>query len=123
MNRFAGTHVVADLYGVAPDVLRDPERLTAILREAVQAGGATLVSIHAHGFAPHGVTVVAVLAESHASIHTWPEHGGAFVDAFTCGASRPGEIVRYVEAALRPSRSEHREVARGVAGLVGSAAE
>lgn len=113
MRAFAGTHVVADLYGVDAGLLGDVERLTTILREAVDAGGAQLLSIHAHGFAPHGVTVVAVLAESHASIHTWPEHGGAFVDAFTCGESDPGAIVRAVSARLGPTHADVRAIARG----------
>ena len=62
------------------------------LREAAQIAGATVLSVHSHKFTHVGVTAFALLAESHISIHTWPELGYAAVDAFTCGESMRTEL-------------------------------
>ena len=82
-----GRHVLAELGGIDPRVLDDSERLRADLDAALTDAGARVRQIVTERFEPQGVTVVAVLAESHASIHTWPEHGGMHVDVFTCGES------------------------------------
>lgn len=82
-----GRHVLAELGGIAPDVLDDCARLRTDLADALTEAGAQVRQVVSERFEPQGVTVVAVLAESHASIHTWPEHGGMHVDVFTCGAS------------------------------------
>ena len=80
-----GTHLLADLTGCAG--LDDPARVESALRAGVAAAGATLLDLKLHHFGEgHGVTGVALLAESHLSIHTWPEHGYAAVDIFLCGA-------------------------------------
>ena len=82
---YTGTHLLADLTGCAG--LDDPARVEMALREAVAAARATLLDIRLHHFGPEqGVTGVALLAESHISIHTWPEHGYAAVDIFLCGS-------------------------------------
>ena len=81
-----GTHLLADLYGCQH--LADPAAIEAALRAAVAAACATLVDIRLHHFGPaQGVTGVALLAESHISIHSWPEHGYAAIDIFLCGAA------------------------------------
>ncbi|MEQ3553676.1 adenosylmethionine decarboxylase [Pseudonocardia nematodicida] len=82
-----GRHVLAELGGIDAGVLDDVERLRADLGAALTAAGAQVRQIVTERFEPQGATVVAVLAESHASIHTWPEHGGMHVDVFTCGDS------------------------------------
>ncbi|WP_172457631.1 adenosylmethionine decarboxylase [Pseudonocardia sp. N23] len=114
----AGRHVLADLDGVDAAVLDDTDRLRAALAGALTAAGATVRQVVAEAFEPHGVTVVALLAESHASIHTWPEHGRALVDVFTCGDAADPELAvvllaETLGAGVRESRTEPRGAARG----------
>jgi spermidine synthase len=96
-----GRHVLAELDSVAPDLLDDAGALTGLLRAALTGAGATVRRVVAERFSPQGVTVLALLAESHASIHTWPEHGTAHVDVFTCGdAADPVAAARALATAL-----------------------
>ena len=90
---FSGRHVLAELRGVAPGLLADDVALTAALRRALLEGGATVLDVLSHRFTPQGVTVIALLAESHASVHSYPEDGAAFVDVFTCGEQADPEHV------------------------------
>ena len=109
-----GRHLLADLSGVAPERLSDPDALEALLRAAARAAGSTVLGGHFHPFGPgQGVTGVLLLAESHLSIHTWPEHGFAALDVFMCGSARPELAVDAIEAALAPASCVRREVARG----------
>ncbi|EOD64967.1 adenosylmethionine decarboxylase [Amycolatopsis vancoresmycina] len=85
VGRFTGRHVLAELHGIDPALLDDPVRLGELLRAAVTEAGATVLDVVAQRFAPQGATVIALLAESHASVHTYPEHGSLFADVFTCG--------------------------------------
>jgi S-adenosylmethionine decarboxylase len=110
----AGTHLLADLYGVAAAPLLDAAGIEALLRAAAEAAGARILHGHFHAFGPEqGVTGVLLLAESHISIHTWPEAGFAAVDIFMCGAAQPGLALERIEAALRPRTSKLRSAARG----------
>src|SRR5471030_2511377 len=79
-------HTLLELRGCDPALLNDPEAVREILLEAVRRGGGTIVTQIFHTFSPHGVSGVVVIAESHVAIHTWPEHGYAAVDIFSCGA-------------------------------------
>ncbi|WP_197326267.1 adenosylmethionine decarboxylase [Ralstonia solanacearum] len=118
-----GEHLLLDLYGVAPPLLRDARLLESTLREAADALGATVLHAHLHCFgAPRadappdaggGVTGVLLLAESHLSIHTWPEHGFAAIDAFMCGSGITLAARAIFERALAPSRVEVRVAQRG----------
>lgn len=110
---FAGQHLLAELYGVPAARLDDPALLEAALREGVRRSGATLLNLEARRFTPHGVTVLALLAESHASLHSYPEAGALFFDAFTCGPCDPEAILGAVVAALSPQRCERRLLQRG----------
>lgn len=85
VGRFAGRHVLAEFEGVEPALLNDPVLLKETLTTAVSEAGATVCEVVSHTFVPQGVTVLALLAESHASVHTYPEIGSVFVDVFTCG--------------------------------------
>lgn len=89
----AGRHVLAEMTGCPPDVLNDPGRLEPLFRACAEKGGATLVSSHFHQFSPQGVSGVVVIEESHVSVHTWPEHGYAAVDVFTCGRPEIAEAI------------------------------
>lgn len=112
----AGTHLLADLHGVDAGLLLDAAAIEAVLRGAAAAAGARILHGHFHAFGPEqGVTGVLLLAESHISIHTWPEAGFAAVDIFMCGAARPQLALDCIEQALRPLTAQVRAVARGLA--------
>ncbi len=110
--RFAGTHLIVDLWDA--EGLNDLDHVETTLKECVAAAGATLLHIHLHHFTPNGgVSGVAVLAESHISIHTWPEHGYAALDVFMCGGARPHECIEVLRASFRPGRTAVEEILRG----------
>jgi S-adenosylmethionine decarboxylase proenzyme len=88
-----GRHVLAEMTGCPPEVLNDVAGLETCFRNCAVEGGATLVSSHFHHFSPQGVSGVVVIAESHVTVHTWPEHGYAAVDVFTCGRPEVAETV------------------------------
>ena len=109
---FAGTHLIVDLWDA--ESLDDLEHIEAALRECVEVSGATLLHIHLHHFTPNGgVSGVAVLAESHISIHTWPERDYAALDIFMCGDARPHEGIAVLQRAFRPRRLGVEEILRG----------
>ncbi|MBU9577506.1 adenosylmethionine decarboxylase [Ralstonia mannitolilytica] len=120
-----GEHLLLDLYGVAPALLRDAVALETALRDAADALGATILHAHLHRFdsvrtglpvgEQGGVTGVLLLAESHLSIHTWPEHGFAAIDAFMCGTGTTHAARAVFERALAPQRVDVRIVRRGTA--------
>lgn len=113
--KFAGTHLLIDLWGASN--LGDPDLIDAALREAAEEAGATILHSHFHHFSPNGgVSGVVVLAESHISIHTWPERDFAAVDIFMCGACDPHLSVPVLKAAFKPSRVNLGEQRRGLVG-------
>ncbi|WP_416192701.1 adenosylmethionine decarboxylase [Neisseria sp. CCUG12390] len=107
-------HGLLDLYGCNAEILKDEGRLKTLLAEAAQAAGATVIGSHFHTFGGGGgVTGVLLLAESHISIHTWPEHGFAAVDAFICGGSELETVRRILQQALQAERAEWTVQKRG----------
>ena len=111
--RYAGSHLIIDLWDA--DYLDDMGVIELALRRAVKAAGATLLHLHLHEFAPSGgVSGVAVLAESHISIHTWPERGYAAIDAFMCGSAEPRRVVPILRYAFKAGRIAVSEQLRGV---------
>lgn len=82
-----GKHCVLELYDCDSGRLNDRDFLVRTLRSVAQEAGATWLDGVSHAFEPQGVTAVGLLAESHISLHTWPEHGYAAADVFTCGDS------------------------------------
>ena len=84
---YAGNHIIIDLWEASR--LDDLEHMEFVLREAIDVCGATLLHVHLHHFTPNGISGVAVLAESHISVHTWPERAFAAFDVFMCGKARP----------------------------------
>lgn len=111
-----GSHVLADISGSPSPLLNDGQGLEDLLARAAQAVGATVLSRHHHAFAPQGVTAVIVLAESHVSIHTWPEWGGATLDAYTCGPADPERLVEIIIDGLAPANVRRATVPRVVPG-------
>lgn len=109
-----GRHVIIELWGCS-DVINDAGRVETAMRNAVDAAKATLLNIFVHEFSPQGVTGVAVLAESHLSIHTWPEYGYVAADVFTCGSTtRPEAAAALLKAAFGAETADIRELQRGV---------
>ncbi len=101
--RYAGVHLLIDLIGAKR--LDDVEHIEDTLRRCVEAAGATLLHIHVHRFEPSGgVSGVAVLAESHISIHSWPEHGYAALDVFMCGETHPEASIDVMRDAFSPDK-------------------
>ena len=111
--KFAGTHLLIDLWGATN--LADPELIDRALREAAETAGATILHSHFHHFSPNGgVSGVIVLAESHISIHTWPERDFAAVDIFMCGACDPYKAMPLLKATFKPSFVNLNEQRRGL---------
>ncbi len=80
-----GRHVIVDIADTPAHILNDMDGLEAALVSAAGAEGVTVLGTLKHAFDPSGVTILLLLAESHVSLHTYPEEGKAFFDAFTCG--------------------------------------
>lgn len=91
-HRKLGTHVLLDAWGAPFPVLDDAERVRGALEATVEAARLTLLAQELRRFEPQGVTALALLAESHLAIHTWPEHGAFAADLFHCGELLPPEI-------------------------------
>ncbi len=110
--RYAGTHLIIDL--VRAERLDDLEHIEHTLRRCVEVAGATLLHIHLHHFTPNGgVSGVAVLAESHISIHSWPEYGFAALDVFMCGQTDPRAAIDVLKEAFSPRKIVVKEHLRG----------
>ena len=110
--RFAGTHLLVDLFGARR--LDDLAHIEQTLRRCVEVAGATLLHIHLHHFTPNGgVSGVAVLSESHISIHSWPEANYAALDIFMCGEARPELAVPVLREAFDADQVVVKEHLRG----------
>ena len=113
----AGTHVLADLSGIDAEKLCSCEALEQLLRAAAGAAHAHVLHSHFHGFGEgQGVTGVVLLAESHISIHTWPECGFAAADIFMCGSAQPELALTIIESALQPASREITTIRRAPPG-------
>jgi S-adenosylmethionine decarboxylase proenzyme len=100
-----GVHVMLDIQSGDSVLLNEPQYLLKIMAAAAEMVGATVLSRHYHRFEPNGVTAVLILSESHISIHTYPEKGVAFVDAFTCGSIDPMPAIEYIHRMLADAES------------------
>jgi len=111
---FTGRHVLAEFDGVLPAVLDDERYLCGALESALRECGATVCQVISKRFSPQGVTVLALLSESHASLHSYPQVGSVFVDVFTCGfESDPELAVRSLAGALGASVTRCQTLRRG----------
>ena len=111
--RFAATHVLAEFWGARH--LDDVDVIEDAVRTAAEAAGATVLHVYLHRFSSTGgVSGVAVLAESHISIHTWPERDFAAIDIFMCGACDPYKAVPVLRRALAPTSMQVSEHKRGL---------
>ena len=108
-----GRHLLVEYTGCDFTVLDDLKRIEALMNEAARAAQTNIVASVFQPFEPQGVTGVVVVEESHLSIHTWPEHGYAAVDFFTCGDSTPERAHEVLREGLGASRWEILAVDRG----------
>lgn len=108
---YAGTHLIIEVINGAG--LDDEARIQQAFRDCVDQCGATLLHIHTHKFSPQGVSGVAVLAESHISVHTWPEIGYGAFDVFMCGDADPWKAVDVLRAAFDAGDVGVKELLRG----------
>jgi len=110
-----GRHLLLELNDCNREVLDDLSFLRSVLISAAERAGATVLGESFHRFAPQGVSGVVIIAESHLSIHSWPEYGYAAVDIFTCGDTvEPEMAAEYLVKHLRSKNPSLMEVKRGL---------
>ena len=110
-----GRHLLLELYDCSSEVLNSLETVKTALVEAARRAEATIVDVVFHEFNPFGISGVVVIAESHLSIHTWPEYRYAAVDIFSCGTTlKPTEAAAYLVEQFGASRASCVEIKRGV---------
>jgi len=115
-----GTHIICELSGCDTRVLTDLGRVRSIMVAAAKEANAEVLKVAFHRFDPHGVSGVVVIAESHLSIHTWPESGYAAVDFYTCGDhTDPWRACEYAAEKLGAQSMLTTEVKRGIASTNG----
>ena len=110
--KYAGVHLVVEFWQAKN--LNSLKVIEKALKEAVVASGSNLLNLYLHQFKPKGVSGVAVVSESHISIHTWPEEKYAAIDIFTCGKTQPYRALEVLKKYLKPKEISITEVKRGV---------
>ena len=112
--RSLGHQLIAEFYDCNRDSLNDVSFIRAAMVTAAEEAGATIVTETFHHFSPHGVSGAVIIAESHLSIHTWPEYGYAAVDLFTCGDTVSSETAfNHLRETLESSQVSTMEMHRG----------
>jgi S-adenosylmethionine decarboxylase len=110
-----GRHLILDLYGCDQNLLDNYEELQRLLEASLVLAGANILRIFGEKFEPQGVTLLALLSESHASIHTWPEIGYAAIDLYTCGdTTNTHKAAEFLKTKLKAKTAEERELRRSV---------
>ena len=110
-----GRHLILDLYECDPVLLDDYDELERLLQVALNMAGAKILRIFGEKFKPQGVTLLALLAESHASIHSWPELGYAAIDLYTCGdTTNTHRAAEFLKTKLKAKQSEEKELVRSI---------
>ena len=108
-----GRHLILDLYGCSPEILDDYGELQRFLEIALVLAKANILRIIGEKFEPQGVTLLALLSESHASIHTWPELGYAAIDLYTCGdTTLTHKAAEFLKVKLKAETADERELRR-----------
>ncbi|MGI6092625.1 MAG: adenosylmethionine decarboxylase [Veillonellaceae bacterium] len=117
--KIIGKHITVDMYGCSFESLDNMDFVKNAMLTAVNEAQMTLLDFTSHKFEPQGLTALALLAESHMSIHTYPELGYAAVDVFTCGDhSRPDKAVSILKDFLKPTKVKTTNIRRGDFGSV-----
>ncbi len=113
-----GNHLIIELYDCKTDIINDLRKIEEILIKSVNLSGAEIIKPVFHKFNPHGVSGVVVIAESHFSIHTWPEYGYCAVDIFTCGDTIDShKALTYMRKAVDAKSISVVETKRGILHL------
>jgi S-adenosylmethionine decarboxylase len=119
---FSGTHVMADIYAIRQELIEDADLIVAGLASGIARSGATLCGMQTKLFEPSGMTAIFLLAESHVSVHTYPEQRSLFFDAFTCGSRcTPETIMEELIERLGPCSVRVKIVPRGEPARMASA--
>lgn len=113
MEQVLGQHFLADYHSCDSDVIDNEGEISKILLEAARISGATIIDSVFHTFSPQGVSGVIVIAESHISIHTWPEYGFAAVDLFSCGGFDYQKALDYIGDSIDSEERTYSVVERG----------
>lgn len=112
----SGIHCIAELYDCPQHLLNDEVYIQQAIRDAVKQGMATLLHEVSHSFHPQGVTALALIAESHVAIHTWPEYGYAAADVFTCGDRASAvKACEHLIQSMKAGRHTLKKLERGMA--------
>jgi S-adenosylmethionine decarboxylase proenzyme len=110
-----GIHLLIEFWSCNSKKIDDIDYLETIMSQAAEAAGATVLKTAFQGFNPQGVSGVVVIAESHLTIHTWPEHGYAAVDIFTCGSTvDPWKATGFLKQGLEAGHMQVRDFQRGM---------
>lgn len=113
-----GKHILAEFYSCNINAINDEALIEELFVNTAKDAGATVISSSFHKFSPHGVSGVVVIAESHLTIHTWPEYGYCAVDIFTCGDAIDNHLcLSLLEKGLQAAQTSVVEMNRGVLGL------
>lgn len=108
-----GRHLILDLYECDQELLDDYDELSRLLEASLLMANATIIRIFGEKFKPQGVTLLALLAESHASIHTWPEMKYCAIDLYTCGdKTKTHKAAEFLKYKLKAQIAEEREITR-----------
>ncbi len=114
MKVAVGVHIIADLYGVDAGLISSADTISPIMESAIKEGNLTEISSQYYQFRPMGASGIALLAESHLSFHTCPEHGLVTLDIYTCGdRSNADRAFNYILNVLQPTSIDYRKVERG----------
>ncbi len=109
-----GFQILADLYGIDSEIISRADSIYPVIEEAVKAGNLTKISSDYYQFQPKGASGVVLLAESHLSFHTWPEHGLVTLDIYTCGDPQGAETaLDYILDNLKPDTIDCKRLRRG----------
>ena len=109
-----GRHLLLEMWDCNREILEDSGQITRIMCDAAGDAGATVVKSIYHEFNPPGITAVAILSESHISVHTWPIEGYVAVDIFTCGTvADPQLAIKGLLEAFEPKDHTSIEIKRG----------
>lgn len=110
-----GTHLLVELKDCNPEILKDLSRVKEVLVSAAKEAKATIVDVSFHEFNPFGISGMVVIAESHLSIHTWPEYAYAAIDIFTCGdVIKPETAAHYLIERFESKNPSIVEMKRGI---------
>ncbi|MBF0509253.1 MAG: S-adenosylmethionine decarboxylase proenzyme [Deltaproteobacteria bacterium] len=113
-----GKHLIIELYECDREIINDLEAVEHHIMESVRVSGASIIKPYFHKFSPHGISGMVIIAESHFSIHTWPEYGYCAVDIFTCGDLIQGDkAMNYLKEHFKCQNVSLMEIKRGVLDL------